>query len=323
MFVVALLADTIRIPPPLLSRPTLTSVQSEIDRRYPNRVLGDVGLVVCPYGPPLDVGDGLLVPGDGGAHHQVVFRCVVFRPFVEEVLVGVVTESHPKGLRVRVGGFFENVFVPAYWMLNPSRYEEGRGVWVWTPTYDDDDEMEGGAAVKSEEGVEASADATDDAEGEEGENRFEIEIGAEIRFKVKAVNFTRITTTMKGVQATTTTTAHASDRAFGLNSRDGGNGDRGSGSSGSSSGEGDAKLPPTTTENGNSPDGGRAEEEEDSDAPVRRRSSSADLSDADNHPAPMQIVGSICEDGLGLTSWWRGEDEEEEDGEEDGDGEKG
>ena len=36
---------------------------------------------------------------------------------------------------------------------------------------------------------------------------------------------------------------------------------------------------------------------------VRRRSSSAHLSDSENHPVAMQIVGSICEDGLGLMSW--------------------
>ena len=87
MFVLALLADTIRIPPPLLAKPTVTSVQSEIDRRYPNKIILDVRLVICPYGPPLEIGDGMLVPGDGGAHHQVIFQAVVFRPFVDEVLV--------------------------------------------------------------------------------------------------------------------------------------------------------------------------------------------------------------------------------------------
>lgn len=333
MFVLTLIADTIRIPPQLLAKPTLTSIQTEIDKRYPNKIIVDVGLVVCPYGPPLEIGDGILVPGDGGAHHQVLFQCVVFRPFVEEVLVGTVKESHEGGVVVSVGGFFDHVFIPAYWMLNPSTYDETTGLWVWTPTYDDDDEEEDGEAVAEEEGEggtaglvkqedgegdedeevveEVDADEGDgqkeDGEDEEGgaeQNRFEIEIGSEIRFKVKAVNFTRITTTMKGVQATTTTTSHTSNRALGLN---------GSGS----------KQPPSPS----GADGatGSADVDRDENGAVRRRSSSADLSDSANHPAPMQIVGSICEDGLGLTSWWKpaaGEDDEEED-EEDGDAEAG
>ena len=317
MFVLTLLADTIRIPPHLLSQPTLTSVQTEIEKRYLNKIIVDVGLVICPYGPPLEIGDGILVPGDGGAHHQVIFQAVVFRPFVEEVLIGIVKESNEGGIVVSVGEFFDHVFIPAYWMLNPSKYDEKSGLWVWTPRYDDDEEEEDvegkteESDVKQEENgettieevIEETADVDiEEAEGEEEENRFEIEIGSEIRFKVKAVNFTRITTTMKGVQATTTTTSHSSDRAFGLN---------GSGGGGTSS---------STTNGAKESEGGNAngEGEDDNNGVVRKRSSSADLSDSSSEalPAPMQIVGSICEDGLGLTSWWKSPAAEEEDDEE-------
>ena len=289
MFVITTIADTIRVPPSLLSQPTLTSVQTEIEKRYPNKIIVDVGLVIAPYGPPLQIGDGMFVPGDGGAHHQVVFRAVVFRPFVEEVLIGNVTDSNEDGITVSIGGFFDNVFIPVYWMLNPSTYDENTGLWVWTPTYDDDENEEDSekdqhvskTAIKEETSTEMeTAEGADDSE----ENRFEIEIGSEIRVKVKSVNFTRITTTMKGVQATTTTTAHTSNRAFGLD---------GGGSNGAT----------THSKSGTS----------EGDGGVRRRSSSADLSDSDCRPAPMQIVGSICDDGLGLTSWWKEAEEEEED----------
>lgn len=295
MFVLTLIADSIRIPPPLLSQPTLTSIQTEIEKRYPNRIIIDVGLILCPYGPPLEIGDGVLVPGDGGAHHQVLFQCVVFRPFVEEVLVGTVSECNEEGLSVNVGGFFDQVFIPAYWMLNPSHYDVDAGVWVWTPSYEEEEEEDtGNNGAKKVNGKSNGENGTEASEEQqEEENRFEIEIGAEIRFKVKSVNFTRITTTMKGVQATTTTTTS------------------------SSSGYGYQGAPPpavasTTESNSNGEtilDG----------VEVRRRSSSADLSDSANRPAPMQIVGSICEDGLGLLSWWSVTAEEEvEDGQEEG-----
>lgn len=318
MFVLTLLADTIRIPPHLLSQPTLNSVQTEIEKRYLNKIIVDVGLIICPYGPPLEIGDGILVPGDGGAHHQVIFQAVVFRPFVEEVLIGIVKESNEGGIVVSVGEFFDHVFIPAYWMLNPSRYDEKSGLWVWTPRYDyDEEEEDEGEEGKTEESdvkqegdengettIEEVTKGTagvdiEEAEGEEEGNRFEIEIGSEIRFKVKAVNFTRITTTMKGVQATTTTTSHSSDRAFGLNGSAGGGA--------SSSTTNGAKE----SEGGNTNGEGK---EDDNNGVVRKRSSSADLSDSSSEalPAPMQIVGSICEDGLGLTSWWKSQAEEEE-----------
>ena len=43
---------------------------------------------------------------------------------------------------------------------------------------------------------------------------------------------------------------------------------------------------------------------EDLTRPVRRRSSSVGLQEADEIPAAMQIIGCANEDGLGLVSWW-------------------
>ena len=50
--------------------------------------------------------------------------------------------------------------------------------------------------------------------------------------------------------------------------------------------------------------------------PVRRRSSSVGLDEDEATPPPMKIIASICEDGLGLLSWWEAEEEEEDDDEE-------
>jgi DNA-directed RNA polymerase III subunit RPC8 len=253
MFVLTTIVDTIRIPPYLLAQPTLTSVHHEMDLKFPNRVIMDVGLVICRYGNA-QVGDGVCVAGDGGAHHEVLAKLLVFRPFCNEICVGTVQSSTSEGLQVSLG-FFDNIFIPAYWMLRPSHYETETGLWVWTPTYDEDDEEE---------------------------NRFEMDIGVEIRFRVKSINFTRVINTAKGVQATTTTTSQQSmqptmERSLSVGSADG------------------ASLP---------------------DRPVRKRSTSVDLSESSQIPASMHIVASICEDGLGLTSWWTSGDDDDDDAEE-------
>jgi len=267
----------------MFAKPTLECVHDEIEKKYPNRVIMDVGLVVARYGDALEVGDGVCVAGDGGAHHEVVFQLIVFRPFVEEVCVGTIVESNEEGIRVSLG-FYQDIFVPAYWMLRPSHFDKKSGLWVWTPNYGEDDEEEQkDEHVKSESNTEPieNIEDTDKNEQEseaEDENRFEMEIGSQIRFKVKSLNFTQVTKTAKGVQATTTTTSHSNSMP---------------------------KL-------NNDPDG--------IERPLRKRSISVDLSDAEKIPASMNIVASICEDGLGLTSWWSsGDDDEEgsEEGEED------
>ena len=267
MFVIATVAETICIPPFMFYQPTMTSVHNEIDRKYPNRVIMDVGLVVCRYGDVLQIGDGVCIPGDGSAHHEVVFRLVVFRPFMEEVCVGTIQSCNDEGIMVSLGEFFYDIFIPAYWMLRPSTYDKKRGLWTWTPDYSDDE-----------------------GDNDEGDNddsqKLEMELGAEIRFKVKGINFTQVTNTAKGMQATTTSTTAGMPRFLS------------SGSSGN-------------TTDGYGIDGDDVLET----GPVRKRSSSVDLSDSMKIPASMHITASICEDGLGLTSWWSNQDgdvEEEE-----------
>jgi len=249
----------------------------------------DLGLVICRFGDALEIGDGLVVTGDGASHHEVVFRLVIFRPFVDEVCIGSVVESNEDGVRISLG-YFENIIVPAYWMLRPSEFDASTGLWVWTPDYGEEEEEDGendedtaSKKVKQENGDNDNASqnggnshnetgSNSQNNGEDNpknENRFEMDLGSEIRFKVKAINFTQVTNTAKGVQATTTSTSL--DRASKMN-------------------------------NGGSKDHGN----------MRKRSSSVDVSDDAKMPASMQIVASICDDGLGLTSWWAAADDEEE-----------
>uniref|UniRef100_A0A7R9ZUC9 RNA polymerase III subunit Rpc25 domain-containing protein n=1 Tax=Pseudo-nitzschia arenysensis TaxID=697910 RepID=A0A7R9ZUC9_9STRA len=320
MFILTTVVDRIRVPANMLALPTLTALHNEIDRKYPNRVLVNVGLVVCRYGSCLKITNGSCVPGDGGSHHECLFRLVVFRPFVEEVCLGTIVKSTPEGIQVSLGNFFHDVFIPAYWMLRPSKYNEKLGLWVWSPDYgneedddddddnDDDDDSNGDANVKMEdknddktetsikkEGNDQEDNANDndnDADNnqdDDGNNddedgdHFEMEIGAEIRFKIKSIHFTQVTNTAKGIQATTTTTAHSQEIPK------------------------DSSDEPKTTDNIPKP------------RSLRKRSLSVDISDMSSLPASMNIVASICEDGLGLTSWWTS-GEEEENGEEEEEG---
>lgn len=305
MFVLTTVVDTIRIPPNMLSMPTMAAVHSEMDRRYPNRVLMDVGLVISRYGNCLRIGDGICVNGDGGAHHECLVKLVVFRPFVEEVCLGKIVKSTADGIQVSIG-FFEDIFIPPYWMLRPSHYDATSGLWVWTPNYDEEDEDGGETtnqdkqpAVKTEieedtgkhtAAVDASTQDLSTADNED-EVRYEMEIGAEIRFKVKSINFTQITNTAKGMQATTTTTAHSQSSSLHPNMM---------GGSGSGS------------DTGNVASGGENADTK----PVRKRSISVDLTTSQSVPATMHVVASICEDGLGLTSWWASQEEHDESGDE-------
>jgi DNA-directed RNA polymerase III subunit RPC8 len=292
MFVITTVADTIRLEPQKFSMDTMDAIHEEIDMKYPNRVLYDCGLVISRFGDVLEIGDGMCVPGDGGAHYETVFRLLVFRPFVDEICLGTVLKSTEEGIRVTLGGFFDDIFVPGYWMLRPSHYDRHAKLWVWVPpNYDEEGEGEEQIKDKPDTAGEGGDDDNkEEKEGDDVEERFEVEIGSEIRFRVKALNFTQVTNTAKGLQATTTTTSGGS----GLFPGGAGGGDKSQRKRSISAG------------------GGGAEPDSTLDKPVRKRSLSFDLTDDEKLPASFHIVASICEDGLGLTSWWAAAAEEEE-----------
>jgi DNA-directed RNA polymerase subunit E'/Rpb7 len=170
---------------------------------------------------------------------------------------------------VQLGGFFYDIFIPAYWMLRPTEFDPSKGVWVWMPQYEPDEPPE----------------------------RYEMDIGAEIRFKVKGINFTQITNTAKGVQATMSSTTSRQLPSGGATM------DPISRSTNTDAGGGNHAS--TTSVNGNN------NHDNNDYRPVRKRSSSFDTTEI-SHPACMTITGSICEDGLGLVSWWSSGDEPEE-----------
>ena len=67
MFLLYTIRDTVRVAPHLISSRSWAHVLSdEIDTRYANRVLHNVGLVICLV-DILSCGDCVLPPGDGAA----------------------------------------------------------------------------------------------------------------------------------------------------------------------------------------------------------------------------------------------------------------
>jgi len=183
MFVLHTMHERVKVPAHLLAS-TTEAIHREIDMKYPNRVLPNVGLVVCRYGDLESVEPGLCIHGN--VLHPCSFTLIVFRPFVEEVVTGTILASNADGIQVSLG-FFKDVYIPAYWMLNPSTYSEEKKIWIWNPDLDEEDGDENGAKTET----------ADDSQLAE----YEMFSGAEIRFKVKAVHFAQMTKTAKGMHA--------------------------------------------------------------------------------------------------------------------------
>ena len=59
-----------------------------------------IGLVISLF-DILEIGDSHLVAGDGASHTRVTFRVLVFRPFIEEIIVGKIKSSNSEGTKLQ------------------------------------------------------------------------------------------------------------------------------------------------------------------------------------------------------------------------------
>lgn len=102
MFIVATLDDTVSIAPHLFNQQLSSIVAEELDRKLANTIFQELGLCICLY-DILSMGDCILLPSDSNFHIKVKFRYVVFRPSIDEILVGKIRSSSKDGITVTLG----------------------------------------------------------------------------------------------------------------------------------------------------------------------------------------------------------------------------
>ncbi|GER29718.1 DNA-directed RNA polymerase III subunit RPC8 [Striga asiatica] len=154
MFFLSKLEHTLRLPPHLLSLPIEKAIRGELEFLLLDKVIENLGLCVSVYDIQ-SINGGFVFPGNGASTHTVVFRLVMFRPFVGEVISARLMESTKDGLRFSISeieldlsqssinlclavslGFFEDVYVPVPCLNSPNHSEpdptiKGGVKWVW------------------------------------------------------------------------------------------------------------------------------------------------------------------------------------------------
>ncbi|OVA01419.1 RNA polymerase Rpb7 [Macleaya cordata] len=143
MFFLSLIEHTLRLPPHLLSLPLLEAIRGELETLFLNKVIPNLGLCISVYDIK-SINGGFIFAGDGSSTYTVVFRLIMFRPFVGEIVSGKVEASDASGLRLSLG-FFKDILVPVHLLPNPSKFgEDGRWTWEFQDvelTIEKDDEI--------------------------------------------------------------------------------------------------------------------------------------------------------------------------------------
>ncbi|KIP04192.1 hypothetical protein PHLGIDRAFT_109926 [Phlebiopsis gigantea 11061_1 CR5-6] len=129
MFILSIIKDTVAVHPSHFGLPPQQAITNELNKKYANRVLHDVGLCMCVF-DLAEVGEGKVRYGDGFLWYKVVFRLAVFRPFPSEVILAKVKSSDEDGIRLTLG-FFDDVYVPRIFLPEPSAFDPNERAHFW------------------------------------------------------------------------------------------------------------------------------------------------------------------------------------------------
>ena len=102
MFYEAKVKSYIRVPPHTFHENTEQSIMKALRDRFENFISKDLGVVIGVTSIN-EVGEGVIIPGDGAAYYETVFTLLTFKPELQEVVVGTVREINEFGAFLDIG----------------------------------------------------------------------------------------------------------------------------------------------------------------------------------------------------------------------------
>ncbi|MBI3050983.1 DNA-directed RNA polymerase [Candidatus Woesearchaeota archaeon] len=102
MFYKVTLSDHIRVPPALFSLPLEEAIAARIKKKYDGYISAELGIVI-DLADISEVGEGVLIPGDGGPFYEAKFSLYVYKPELQEVVLGRVRDVADFGAFMNLG----------------------------------------------------------------------------------------------------------------------------------------------------------------------------------------------------------------------------
>ena len=129
MYVLAEMKDIVHVKPWQFDSDLKEVIELELNKKFANKVVFELGLCIALFDIK-SMDDSYVFPGDGCSHTRVTFRFVIFRPFMDEVLVGKVKSCSKEGVYVTMK-FFDDIFIPAGNLQKPYRFDEREQLFIW------------------------------------------------------------------------------------------------------------------------------------------------------------------------------------------------
>jgi len=102
MFYKIELKDHIRVPPDLFGLEVEDAVIKRIRKKYEGHISKDLGIVI-DLSEVKDIGEGIIIPGDGASYYDIRFDLITYKPEMQEVIMGRIRDIVDFGAFINLG----------------------------------------------------------------------------------------------------------------------------------------------------------------------------------------------------------------------------
>jgi DNA-directed RNA polymerase subunit E' len=102
MFYLTEVQDHVRVEPKLFGLPTVEAVEKQLREMYADYYDKQLGRVVAVI-EVLEVREGIIIPGDGAAYYNSKFKLLIWKPELQELVYGKISEIANFGAFIDMG----------------------------------------------------------------------------------------------------------------------------------------------------------------------------------------------------------------------------
>ncbi len=102
MFYVTEVEDYVRVEPKLFGMPTTEAVENQLHETYKDYYDRELGKAVAVI-EVLNVGEGVIIPGDGATYYKSTFKLLAWKPELQELVYGIISEITNFGAFINMG----------------------------------------------------------------------------------------------------------------------------------------------------------------------------------------------------------------------------
>ncbi len=102
MFYLTEVEDYVRVDPKLFGMDTRQAISEQLEDTYSEYYDKEVGKVVSIV-EIIEIGEGVIIPGDGAAYYKSTFKVLAWKPDLQELIYGKITEITNFGAFIEMG----------------------------------------------------------------------------------------------------------------------------------------------------------------------------------------------------------------------------